>query len=122
MDAVENDGEFVSLSKKSPGQKVFREIISQSLNDVEYEDDHVARWRPIRFNEIVIDPSRYFGTPLVDEFGISTKLLFDEYGTFNDVGYLAKIYEMPRNLINQAINFEKRLVSLQNGSNGQGSI
>src|SRR6056297_3360478 len=68
MDAVEKDGEFVSLSKKRPGQKVFREIISQSLNDLEYEGNLAARWRPRQFSSVIIDPSRHFGDPILDKY------------------------------------------------------
>ena len=46
MDAIENDGELVSLSRRNPGQKIFSEIVKQSLNDLEYENDYVIRWRP----------------------------------------------------------------------------
>ena len=76
MDAIENDGELVSLSKKNPGQKVFSEIVKQSLNDLDYEDDYVARWRPSTAQHVVIDPKRLFGTPILDDFGLSTQMVF----------------------------------------------
>lgn len=122
MDAIENDGEYISLSKKRPGQKVFKEIIKQSLNDLEYEGRFVARWRPKGFADIVIDPSRNFGDPILDKFGISTSVLFQEYQHFSDGRYLANIYEIPLQVVRMAISFENHLNALQKMKDGQGSI
>lgn len=118
MEAIENDGEFVSLSKKRPGQKVFREIISQSLNDLEYEGEYVARWRPTKHLQVVIDPKRHFGDPILDEYGISTKTIYDEFQVFGDLKYLSKIYEVPLNTLRAGLKFEERL----DEAYGQGSV
>ncbi len=109
MEAIENDGEYVSLSKKRPGQKVFKDIISQSLNDLEYEGEVVARWRPRNHVDVVLDPTRHFGDPILDEFGISTGTIYKEFGEFNDTNYLSKIYEIPEKLIRKCIKFERSL-------------
>lgn len=118
MEAVENDGELVSLSRKQPGQKVFRDIIFQSLNDLEYENEMVARWRPEQFSEVVIDPARHFGDPILDRFGVSTRTLREEFELFDDIDYLSKIYEIPKNFLNAGIKFELNL----DRTNGQSSI
>lgn len=122
MDAIEDDGEFVSLSKKSPGQKVFKKIIEQSLNDLEYENDLVARWRPRGFESVIIDPARSFGDPLLDEFSISTGMIYREYQEFGDAKYLSKIYEIPIQVIRVAIRYEESLDKELKSMNGQGSL
>ena len=104
---MEDDGDFVSLSRNRAGQKVFGEIVFQSLNDLEYEDEYAARWRPRKFPDVVIDPSRFFGEPILDDFGVSTKTLHDEYAAFGDAKYLSKIYEIPISKINVGLRFEK---------------
>jgi len=109
MEAMEDDGDFVSLSRNRAGQKVFGEIVFQSLNDLEYEDEYAARWRPRKFPDVVIDPSRFFGEPILDDFGVSTKTLHDEYAAFGDAKYLSKIYEIPISKINVGLRFEKKL-------------
>lgn len=109
MEAIENDGEYVSLSKRRPGQKVFREIISQSLNDLEYEGSFAVRWRPRRHSEVVIDPARHFGDPILDEYGISTSTLYAEHRQFGDLSYLSRIYEIPEQKLHKAILFEQSL-------------
>lgn len=109
MEAIESDGNFVSLSRKRPGQKVFREIIISSLNDLEYENETVARWRPKKFSEIIIDPKRFFGDPILDQFGVSTRTLQREFDQFGSTKYLSQIYEIPERLVVAGINFELSL-------------
>lgn len=109
MEAVENDGEYVSLSKKRPGQKVFREIISQSLNDLEYEGELAVRWRPKGYSSVVIDPKRHFGDPILDEYGISTTTIYNEFKEFDDLRYLSNIYEVPQKLLRVCVLFERSL-------------
>ncbi|MFZ5964180.1 hypothetical protein ACOXXX_14635 [Thalassococcus sp. BH17M4-6] len=108
-EALELDGQMVSLSKKRPGQKVFTEIIKQSLSGLEYEDGNAARWRPAQAKHVVIDPGRQFGSPMVDEFGISTAVLFDEFEEFKDMAYLSRIYEIPNSVILDAVRYEQNL-------------
>ncbi|SEQ09494.1 hypothetical protein [Thalassovita taeanensis] len=109
MEAVESDGEYVSLAKNRPGQKVFREIIAQSLNDLEYENQVAVRWRPKGFSNVVIDPNRHFGDPILDQFGISTNTIYNEFKDFKDLNYLSCIYEIPKGILNAGILFEKSL-------------
>ncbi|WP_417248349.1 hypothetical protein [Celeribacter sp.] len=109
MDALENDGELISLSKARPGQKVFRKIVQQSLNDLEYENGIAARWRPRNHTQVVLDPNRHFGDPILDEYGISTAMLCREMQQFGDAAYLSRIYEIPKNAILKAVDFERSL-------------
>ena len=122
MSAIEEDGDFVSLSKKRPGQKVFKDIVIQSLNDLEYENSLAARWRPTGFSSIVIDPNRHFGTPLLNEYGVSTATIYAENKTFNDASYLSKIYSVPLQAIKQAISYERSLDARQKINSDQGTI
>jgi uncharacterized protein (DUF433 family) len=107
--ALEHDGEYVSLSKKRPGQKVFAEIVNQSLRDLEYDDETAARWRPAKHKAVIIDPKRQFGQPVLDEYGLSTEQIFSEFKQFNDAAYLARIYEVPQHAVDSAIRFERSL-------------
>lgn len=118
MSALEQDGSLVSLSRDRAGQKVFAEIVKQSLSDLEYEDDIAIRWRPTSAKHVVIDPTRSFGAPIVDSYGISTKTLYDEFLLFSDKKYLAKIYEIPIKIVNDAIKFEEFLNKQSARENG----
>ena len=109
MEAVERDGQLMSLSSKRPGQKVFREIILQSLNDLEYDQGMAIRWRPRQFSDVVIDPARSFGDPILDDFGISTAMLRAESRDGSSSRYLSRLYEIPERMVRTAIAFEEGL-------------
>lgn len=109
IDALENDGELTSLSPKRAGQKVFGSIVQQSLLDLEFQNDRPVRWKPQKFKNVVIDPERSFGDPILNDYGVSTRVLGDEYTVFSDLKYLSQIYEIPVNIIKNAINFERNL-------------
>ncbi len=109
INAIENDGELTSLNSKRAGQKVFSKIVQQSLVDLEFENARPVRWKPKNAKAVVIDPQRSFGAPILDEFGISTRVLYDEYLHFEDIDYLSNIYEVPKNVVKNAIQFERSL-------------
>ena len=109
IEALEKDGELLSLDKSNAGQKIFAKLIDQSLQDLEYEDDRVVRWRPSFARGVVIDPSRNFGDPLIDKYGISTEIIAKEFLVFGSKKYLSKIYEIPTKDIDVALKFEKGL-------------
>ena len=111
-DAAEKDGELISLAKARAGQKVFAKIVKQSVKDLEYEEDRAARWRPHRTRDVIVDPKRQFGAPILDEFGISTSMLHEEYARNSDARYLSTIYDIPVKVINEAIRFEEQLNKL----------
>jgi uncharacterized protein (DUF433 family) len=109
MKALEQDGEYVSLARKRAGQKVFAKIIEQSLQDLEYDDGTAARWRPAKHRDVILDPQRQFGQPIIERFGISTELLLRELQDCQDVSYLAVIYDIPEHAVKAAVRYESSL-------------
>lgn len=109
MKALEQDGEYVSLARKRAGQKVFAKIIEQSLQDLEYDDGTAARWRPAKHKDVVLDPQRQFGQPIIERFGISTELLLRELQDCQDESYLALIYDIPERAVKAAVRYEASL-------------
>lgn len=109
MDAIEGDGELVSLSKKRPTQKVFKKIVEQSLSDIEFENEVAARWRPSWVDGIVLDPKRQFGSPIIDEFGVSTDAILQDLSNGLSEKQVASLYELPIELVKSARKFELKL-------------
>lgn len=107
--SLENPEHLVSLSPKRLGQTSFRRIIEQSLKDVEYENNEIARWRPSFAQGIIIDPTRKFGEPILDEFGVSTAQIYREFNYGQDVSEIASYYEIPQKCVKTAISYEARL-------------
>jgi len=117
--SAKNEEDLTSLSKKHPTQRAFGRLIEQSLKDLEYEGGKVARWRPSIERQVVVDPARSFGAPVLDNFGVSTRTLFEEYEEFEDLSYLSNIYEIPKKNVYAAIKFEQKL---DEGLDGQSSF
>jgi uncharacterized protein (DUF433 family) len=109
IEALDGTGELTSLSPKRAGQIAFRVVVEQSLIDLEYEDDDPILWRPRRYPAIVIDPRRAFGDPILDISGISTRTLCREAEQDNDVGRIAKLYEVDSGEVKFALAFEHAL-------------
>jgi uncharacterized protein (DUF433 family) len=122
MDAVEHDGELVSLSKKRPGQKVFARLVAQSVRGLEFEGGRVTRWRPEQAKYVVIDPHRSFGEPILDDYGVSTRTLFQDFERFRDHKYLSKLYEIDIAQVKDAVGFEDGLNQPVGVNSGQGLI
>jgi uncharacterized protein (DUF433 family) len=119
MDAIEEDGEYVSLSKGKAGQKIFSRIVAQSVSGLEYDGDHVRLWRPDSATHVVIDPQRAFGTPLLEDYGVSTEVLFRDWQRTKDYGYLGRLYEIEESHIRNAVRYEAGLTETQKARGGQ---
>lgn len=122
MDAIEKDGQLVSLSKNRPTQKVFKQIISQSVSGLEYDGKTLQRWRPTIARHVVIDPQRAFGTPVIDKVGISTKVIFREWERFKNYKTVSQIYEVDETLVKDAVQYEDKLNHFSGLNSGQGSF
>ena len=102
------------------GQYAFDEIIGPELFDpMEYDDtDSPVRWYPAqewgwknRQRMVVVDPLRAFGSPVIADFGIPTRVLYDSYlAESKDIEKVSRIYEVPLNSVSIAVDFEKYLV------------
>lgn len=122
MDAIEKDGELVSLSKAHPGQKVFSRIVDQSVSGLEYDGARPARWRPNIARHVVIDPGRAFGAPIIDKAGVSTEVIYREWSRSKDIKFVGRLYEISENLVRDAVHFEDRLDQLLGANSGQSLI
>lgn len=114
--ALENDGNYESLSRKNPGQKLFGSIVDLSLRDLDYEDGRAVRWWPTRDDAIVLDPKRSFGAPILEKFGIATSVLADESRNGLRPAEIARLYEIPAKLVNAALRYEASLDKNDSGT------
>lgn len=114
-DAVRSETveEMMDLHKK---QYVFRQIIKPSLYEgIEYDEKNAKRWYPEgKKRDIVIDPDRQFGKPIVAESGIPTAALFASYKAEGAdkaaAAMVARIFEIPTKSVSAAIRFEEHLL------------
>jgi uncharacterized protein (DUF433 family) len=93
-------------------QLAFGRMIGPSLYaGVEFSvDDMPARWWPMGANqEIVIDPKRSFGQPIVNDGGVPTTVIADAVEAEGSVPKVASLFQLPQHSVRAALRFEKRL-------------
>jgi len=101
------ESELIDLKNK---QYVIKSVIEKSFKDLDIEEGIVARWRPYKGkSSIIIDPKRSFGQPIINDFGVATRVLSDAVKAEESIKKVSFLYEVPEKLVKDALNFEKSL-------------
>lgn len=94
------------------GQHAFHSIISVGLKDIEFHGGVASRWFPLAGKgEVVVDPQRAFGQPILDESGVPTgtiRLLADAGRTAKEI---SADFELPEKSVKAALAFESQLAA-----------
>lgn len=107
----DNDSSLLDLLEK---QYQFRTIIEPTLfNCIDFDRHNYAeRWWPLgRKKDIVLDPSRSLGQPIINKYNVRTDLIFDLYRTNHSIEEISEWYELDKKSINTAIGFENGLIA-----------
>lgn len=95
-------------------QNVIAKVIGPSLREgVELNiEDEATRWYPVHGSkEIVFDPDRSFGQPILAKYGIPTVALAEAVtAEAGDAKRVARLFEVPLAAVRQAVKFESRVV------------
>ena len=111
----QNAASMVDLKSK---QTVFKDIIKPSLySGIIYEGDRATKWYPTRAGRksspVVIDPTRQFGSPILEETGTPTNVLYASYlaegADQRAQAVTARVYEIPAKFVEAAVRFEESL-------------
>lgn len=114
-DAIEKivkEGALLDLKNR---QFAFKDIISPYLYaGIEYDGKRAAKWYPQGGrHHVVLDPARQFGSPIVDELGVPTGVLYASYLAEGEnsraIAQTTKAYEVPAKFVEAAIKFEQGL-------------
>jgi uncharacterized protein (DUF433 family) len=90
------------------------EIIRTTFIDsLEYDQEMAIRWWPEtgkKSKKIVIDPTRSFGKPILNEFGIPTETIFYSYcDCKRDTKTVSNWFDIPQSYVKEAVNYESKL-------------
>lgn len=94
------------------GQHAFHSIISEGLKDIHFEDGVAAFWMPESGKgEVVIDPRRSFGQPVLTRSGVptSTIKLLEQSG--RSVRAISVDFEIDEKSVKAALGFENKLAA-----------
>lgn len=114
-EAIEQSLKEGALLDLKSRQLAFKDVISPSLYaGIEYDGKRATKWYPQgRKQHVVLDPSRQFGSPIVEEAGIPTDVLFASFraegATAQAVVQTSRVYDVPTRLVKAAIRFEQGL-------------
>jgi uncharacterized protein (DUF433 family) len=92
------------------GQHTFHSIISVGLKDVDFRDGVAALWRPAAgLGEVVVDPQRSFGQPILARYGVPTGTLAAIRRSGRSVRDIARDFEINEKALRAALAFEGQL-------------
>ena len=90
-------------------QIVIREVLNLFLKKIEFDSDQLAkRFFPMgKDHNVIIDPQRQFGQPVVGETNVLTESLYQLYKGGESAKTIATIYDLPEQDVKDAINFHR---------------
>ncbi|MBR0967957.1 hypothetical protein JQ554_27370 [Bradyrhizobium diazoefficiens] len=111
LESLRRTGEDEVLDLKSH-QYVIKKVIDRTFKDLDISHDIVSRWRPLEGKQsIVIDPTRAFGQPITNNYGVPTIVLADAVKAEGSVERVSKLYDVSPSAIRDAVKFEKSLAA-----------
>ena len=111
LDTLTQSGnnELLDLKKN---QYVLARVIQSSFKDLDIDSATVTRWRPFKGKPtIVVDPTRAFGQPIASKSGVPTTALADAVKAEGSIERVSYLFEVPRDIVRDAVSFEKRLAA-----------
>lgn len=94
------------------GQHAFHSIISVGLRDVEFEGGVASLWRPeAGKGEVVIDPRRSFGKPILARYGVPTSTIREQVAAGRSARDVGVDFEIDDKALRAALAFESQLAA-----------
>ncbi len=94
-------------------QRVFEPFIAPFLVGLDFDDDDLAnRWWPIgKDREVIIDPARSFGKPIVNSAAVPTAVLARAVSAEKSIERVARWYQVSERAVGDAVEFERKLAA-----------
>lgn len=109
---ISDEESIPALLDVADSQLAFHKMISPSLAGIQFDDDAPVRWWPLgQKRQVVIDPKRSFGQPIVNREGVPTAVLATAFEVEGSEEAVAKWYEVNVRSVRDAVEFEKRLAA-----------
>jgi uncharacterized protein (DUF433 family) len=95
-------------------QHAFPKVIEASFLDLDFDDEKATRWFPLaKSRNVVADPERAFGQPIVDEGGVPTGRIAQAFvAEGRSIDRVARLFEIGRVAVKDALTFEKQMGGL----------
>jgi len=95
-------------------QHAFPKVIEASFLDLDFDDEKATRWFPLaKSREVVADPERSFGQPIVENGGVPTRRIAEVFvAEGRSVDRVAKLFEIGKAAVKDALTFERQIGGL----------
>lgn len=108
LERLSDEGGHDVIDLKSR-QMAFPKVIERSFLDLDFDDEKATRWFLTKSKQVLADPQRSFGQPIVDEGGIPTYRLAQAYvAEGRSVDKVATLFEISRSAVREALSFESQ--------------
>ena len=108
--ATENSDK--ALAEIVHNQRVFDPIMRPLMIEVDFEKDLARRWWPLgKKHDVVLDPDRAFGRPIVNSAAIPTAVLARAVKAEGSAERVARWYELSEKAVQDAVDFERNLAA-----------
>ena len=88
------------------------DFASGFVEEFQFEEDFVRLWRPKEGDrQIVVDPTRAFGEPIIEEFGTPTRTVFRTFQQEQDFDRVSEYYDLTPLFVKRAVEFELRFAN-----------
>jgi len=103
----ENDTSLLDLLKKQYQlEKIIEPILYECIDFGKH--DHAEKWWPLgKEREIVLDPTRNMGQPILNKYNVKTELIYELYKNNHSINEISDWYELDKAAIKTAISYEK---------------
>jgi uncharacterized protein (DUF433 family) len=107
----DNDSSLLDLlTKQYQFEKISEPLLYECMDF--NKNDYAEKWWPLGKNkDIVLDPARNMGQPILNKFNVKTELIYDLFNTNHSIEEISDWYELDKNSINAAISYEKGLAA-----------
>jgi uncharacterized protein (DUF433 family) len=106
---VSREAEEPTLIDLLNRQYAFHRVVEPSFRDIDFGEEAAERWWPMSHrSQVVVDPIRNFGQPILAEYGVPTWAIADAVETEGSVAKVAKIFDLPVGAVRDAVAFERR--------------
>jgi uncharacterized protein (DUF433 family) len=106
---VSREAEEPTLIDLLRRQYAFHRVIEPSFRDIDFGEGVAERWWPMSHrSQVVVDPVRNFGHPIVAKYGVPTRALADAVIAEGSLANVAKVFDLPLGAVRDALAFERR--------------
>lgn len=107
----DNDTSLLDLlAKQYQMSSIIKPTLLECIDFDKY--DFAERWWPLgKTKDVVLDPSRNMGQPIINKYNVRTELIFELHKTKHSIKEISDWYELDEESINTAIDYESRLTA-----------